>query len=167
MFTGEELWRPNCGGLTTMAMYRSITTGCLVAGNAIAKTALVLPVFVREVRESRSEMDALSGELHSLDGVLDLLKDDASSLPPDLARRTPDVLENCTAIVNELDGYLATLNSPGLARHEKKFRWIATRSHMAKLRATLEGYKSTLGVALDLVALYGQPYLLPGARHGC
>jgi len=136
-------------------MDRSITTGCFSTSNAISKTSLALPAFVREVRESRSEMDTISGELHSLDGVLDLMKDDAASMPPELARLAPDVLRHCTTIVNELDGYLSTLNGNGLSRTDKKFRWIATRDHMEKLRMTLEGYKSTLGLALDLVALYG------------
>lgn len=131
---------------------RSIATGCFALGNAIAKTSLALNAFVRDVRESRSELDALSGELHSLEGVLDLLKDDAASFPPKLAARTPTVLQHCTAVVNELEGYVLILSSPGLSQQAKKRRWAATKSHMARIRSTLDGYKSTLGLALDLVA---------------
>jgi hypothetical protein len=133
-------------------MARSITTGCFGLSNAIAKTSLSLNAFVRDVRESRAELDALSGELHSLDGVLELLKDDASSFPPSLASRTPTVLQHCTAVINELEGYVMVLSSSELSTQAKKLRWAATRSHMAKLRLTLDGYKSTLGLALDLVA---------------
>ncbi|KAH8901936.1 Rho GTPase activation protein [Coniochaeta sp. PMI_546] len=133
-------------------MDRSITTGCFALSNAIGKTSLSLSAFVRDVRESRSEIDALSGELHSLDGVLDLLKDDASSFPATLAARTPTVLQHCTAVINELEGYVMVLNSNELSTQAKKLRWAATKSHMAKLRLTLDGYKSTLGLALDLVA---------------
>ncbi|KAJ9160817.1 Rho GTPase activation protein [Coniochaeta hoffmannii] len=133
-------------------MDRSITTGCFALSTAIGKTSVSLNAFVRDVRESRVELDALSGELHSLDGVLDLLKDDASSFPPTLAARTPTVLQHCTAVINELEGYVMVLNSSELSSQAKKLRWAATRSHMAKLRLTLDGYKSTLGLALDLVA---------------
>jgi len=133
-------------------MDRSITTGCFALSTAIGKTSVSLNAFVRDVRESRVELDALSGELHSLDGVLDLLKDDASSFPPALAARTPTVLQHCTAVINELEGYVMVLNSSELSSQAKKLRWAATRSHMAKLRLTLDGYKSTLGLALDLVA---------------
>lgn len=133
-------------------MDSSITTGCHVLSNAIARTSLCLGAFVRDVRESRAEVDALSGELHSLDRVLDLLKEDAASFPDTLADRTPTVLQHCNAVINELEGYVIVLNSDELPTQAKKLRWAATRSHMAKLRLTLDGYKSTLGLAVDLVA---------------
>lgn len=130
----------------------SITTGCFALSNAIGKTSSSLNAFVRDVRESRAELETLSGELHSLDGVLDLLRDDASSFPPTLAARTPTVLQHCTAVINELEGYVMVLNSNELSTQAKRLRWAATKSHMAKLRLTLDGYKSTIGLALDLVA---------------
>lgn len=133
---------------------RSITTGCIALSNAISKTSGGIRAFIREVRESRSELDVISGELHSLDGVLDLLRDDAASFPPTLAHRTPVLLDRCVAIVNELGGYISTINAGGLSRHDKKFRWIATRKHMAKLQGTLEVHKSSLGLALDVIGLY-------------
>lgn len=133
-------------------MASSISTGCFALSSAIAKTSVSLNTFVRDVRESRAELEALSGELYSLDGVLDLLRDDAESFPRTLAARTPTVLQHCIAVVNELEGYLTILNSNELSRQAKKFRWTATKSHLAKLRLTLDGYKSTLGLALDLVA---------------
>ncbi len=134
-------------------MDSSITAGCFAVSNAISRTTLGVPTLVRALRESRAELDAISSELHSLDGVLDLLKDDASSIPSDMARRTPEVLWQCTAVVNELGGYLAALNSVRLSKNDRRSQWVATRKHMATLRTTLEAYKSTLGLALDLVAL--------------
>lgn len=140
------------GAMSLTTMTSSITTGCFALSNAIAKTSLPLNAFIRDVRESRSELDALSSELHSLDGILDLLKDDAASFPPNLASRTPTVLQHCVAVVNELEGYVSILNSSELSKQAKRLRWLATKSHMAKLRLTLDGYKSTLGLALDLAA---------------
>lgn len=92
-------------------------------------------------------------ELHSLDGVLDILKDDASSFPEALAKRTPPLLEHCTSIVHQIEGYMHVCNGLGLSARDKKYRWMAIRGDMEKLRLTLEGYKSTLAVVTDLVGL--------------
>lgn len=106
------------------------------------------------MRESRSELDAVLAELGSLDGVLEILKDDAASFPPGLIGRTPALLDHCIVIVNQLEGYMHVCNGLGLSAREKKFRWMAIRQDLVKLKATLEGYKSTLGLAVDLVGLY-------------
>ncbi len=116
----------------------AITTGCFGAANAIAKTAVALAAFVRQVRPARADLDAVSRELHSLDAVLDLLRDDANSMPPDLARRTPQVLSHCNAVVAELDGLVAALDGPGLSPHDKKLRWAAARNDMSKLRISTD-----------------------------
>lgn len=110
--------------------------------------------FVREVREARAELDAVLAELQSLGGVLEMLRDDAPSFPLDLARRTPPLLRHCTSIVEQAEGYMHVCNGVGLSRRDKRFRWLAIRGDMAKLRATLEGYKSTLALVSDLVGLY-------------
>lgn len=106
------------------------------------------------MREARTELDAVLAELHSLEGVLDLCKDDASSFPPDLSKRTPPLLGHCTSIVNQIEGYMHVCNGLGLSRRDKKFRWLAIKGDMAKLRLTLEGYKSILAVVTDLVGWY-------------
>lgn len=131
-----------------------ITTGCLSVTNAVAKTSPALRLFIREVREARTELDAVLAELHSLAGVIDILKDDANSFPLDLAQRTPPVLEHCTSILNQIDGYMHVCNGIDLSKRDKRFRWLAIRADMVKLRLTLEGYKSILALVTDLVGLY-------------
>ncbi|KAK5651256.1 hypothetical protein OQA88_12664 [Cercophora sp. LCS_1] len=133
----------------------SINTGCFAVSNAAAKTLLALNKFVRDVRESRLELDDVATLLHSLDGTLDLLKDDASSFPPRLAFLTPRILNSCCDIINELDGCISVLGREGVPRAEKKSRWMASRDHIEKLRGTLQGYKTTLGLAVDLIVLTG------------
>lgn len=136
---------------------RSISTACFATNNAISKTSPTLRSFIREVREARAELDAVLAELHSLDGVLDILKDDAASFPEALARRTPPLLEHCTSIVHQIEGYMHVCNGLGLSARDKKYRWMAIRGDMEKLRLTLEGYKSTLAVVTDLVGLCVPP----------
>lgn len=143
---------------------RSINTGCFAVSNATAKTLLALNKFVRDVREARAELDDISTLLHSLDGTLDLLKDDASSFPPRLAYLTPRILSSCCDIINELDGCISVLGRDGVPRVEKKSRWMASRDHIEKLRATLQGYKATLGLAVDLVVLYVSGFLYRADR---
>lgn len=130
-----------------------ISTGCFAACNAISKTSQALRSFIREVREARTELDAVLAELHSLDGVLDILKDDASFFTSDLAQQTAPLLEHCSNIVRQIEGYMHVCNGLGLPSRDKKFRWMAIKGDMDKLRLTLDGYKSTLAVVTDLVGL--------------
>lgn len=132
----------------------AITTDCSAASTSISKTSPALRSFVREVREARPELDAVVAELHSLEGVLDILKDDANSFPWDLAKRTPPLLKHCTSIINQIEGYMHVCNGVGLSKRDKKFRWLAIRGDMMKLRLTLEGYKAILALVTDLVGLY-------------
>ncbi|KAL2126712.1 hypothetical protein VTI74DRAFT_370 [Chaetomium olivicolor] len=131
----------------------SVSAGCSAASNAIASASLSLNGFVREVRESRPEVEAISAELHSLDGILDLLRHDAAFFPPQLADHTPAVLATCLYLVKELDGGISILNRPGMSRADKKSRWLASRDHVGKLRWTLGEYKLALGLAADLVGV--------------
>ncbi|CAK7198250.1 hypothetical protein SEUCBS139899_000909 [Sporothrix eucalyptigena] len=134
----------------------STTTGCFAVSNAVTKTALDLNRFVRDVRESRADLASLSAELHALDGVLDLLKDDAAStsFPKDLALQTPAVVAGSGAIVAELDIIFGGEKDNS---SDKRSRWLAMRQHIDESRAVLEVYRLTLGLALDLVALNSPP----------
>ncbi|KAI1497466.1 Rho GTPase activation protein [Biscogniauxia marginata] len=131
---------------------RSITTDCITLGSKIAKVLFILTGFVREVREARADVDHVSRELHSLQGVLDLLKEDAGLFPPELGEQTPAIIEHCSNVVDELDASLSILSSTELPKQEKRARWVdAGRKNSARFRTTLEAHKSILGVALDLV----------------
>ncbi|EPE08352.1 hypothetical protein F503_01135 [Ophiostoma piceae UAMH 11346] len=129
----------------------STTTGCFAVSNAVAKTTFNLSCFVRDVRESRADLTALSAELHALDGVLDLLKDDAASasFPVDMALQTSAVVAGSGAIVASLDTFFSDSDRLGA---DKRERWFAMRQSLGCSRAALEVYRLTLGLALDLVA---------------
>ncbi|KAI5920628.1 Rho GTPase activation protein [Camillea tinctor] len=130
----------------------TITTDCITLGSKIAKVLFILNGFVREIREARADVDGVSRELHSLQGVLDLLKEDAALFPPELGEQTPAVVEHCSNVVDELDASLATLNNSDLPKQEKRIQWLeAGRKNSARVRTTLEAHKAILGVALDLV----------------
>lgn len=124
-----------------------------MVSNAIAKTSLALCHLVREVREARPDLDNVASLVNSLDTVLDLLKDDAAEFPSYLAQMTPAVLDKCHHIVNEMEGCLAVLGRSDIPGVEKKSRWLASRDHVEKLRGTLEGYRATLALAVDMMTL--------------
>ncbi|KAI1103941.1 Rho GTPase activation protein [Jackrogersella minutella] len=131
---------------------RSITTDCTTLSSTIAKASVGLNSFVREVREARSDIDDVSRELHSLQSVLDLLKEDAGIFPLELAERIPAVIKHCSNVVNELDVNISNLNDNELERQDKRLRWLATgREETTALRSSLEAHKAVLGLALDLV----------------
>ncbi|KAI1119545.1 Rho GTPase activation protein [Nemania sp. NC0429] len=130
----------------------SITSDCDALDNRITELLGTLTDFVRHLREARSDIDAVSRELHSLQTVLSLLKEDAAIFPPDLARHTHVVIEHCFAAVDRLDESFSVLCSPELSKQEKRTRWLGMgRTETGSSRATLEVHKEAIGLALDLV----------------
>ncbi|KXJ86169.1 hypothetical protein Micbo1qcDRAFT_237103 [Microdochium bolleyi] len=130
----------------------TITTDCITLGSAVAKMTWLLNAVVREVRESRSVLDSLSRELHSLEGVLDLLQEDADSFPPELAADTPIILERCQQVIDELDKHLSRLNQPELSSRERRVLWFETgREASVGLEKRVAAHRAVLGLAIDLV----------------
>ena len=101
----------------------------------------------------RAEMDQIIVELHSLDTTIDLIKEDAGSLPLNVASCTPDLLESCAVTVNELGAIMSMLCSPSLPAKDKKMEWIVSRKSAARLRSALHAHKLALGLAIDLITL--------------
>ncbi|KAL7627778.1 hypothetical protein AAE478_001973 [Parahypoxylon ruwenzoriense] len=148
--SSERLFRAS--ETLTWMIERSITADCIALGNAIIKANTVLNGFVREVREARSDIDSVSRELHSLQSVLDLLKEDAGLFPIELAERIPTVLDRCSNVVDGLDVGISALGSSELLKQDKRAQWLLTgRKEVAKFRTALEAHRAILGLALDLV----------------
>ncbi|KAI2628294.1 Rho GTPase activation protein [Xylaria nigripes] len=131
---------------------QSLASDCTALHDKISKLLSTLADFVRHVREARSDLDAVSRELHSLQTVLGLLKEDAVLLPLELAEQAPTIIEQCSHMVDQLDEYVSTLHNLVLSKQEKRTQWLGTgRIETASFRAALEAHKVTIGLALDLV----------------
>ncbi|KAK1988162.1 hypothetical protein LZ30DRAFT_699882 [Colletotrichum cereale] len=133
----------------------SIATACVGLTGTITTLAFNLTTFVRDVRDARSEIDAVSRELLSLKSVLELIADDFENSPrppPDgLLTQVSGVLSNCNNIIAEVDSCVQTHQG---SRIQKGARWAAFgRGDMTRLRATLEAHKTTLNLALDMLSL--------------
>ncbi|KAI1823326.1 hypothetical protein F4861DRAFT_549899 [Xylaria intraflava] len=130
----------------------SFTSDCIALDTKITKLLSNLASFVRRVREARSDLDAISRELHSLQTGVDFLKDDAALFPPELAEQGPAIVERCSYVVDQLGEYVLTLDKLGLSKLEKRTQWLGTgRLEAANFRSALEAYRATIGLALDLV----------------
>lgn len=134
----------------------SITASCVSLVATITKTSITVTKFVRDVRNSRSDLDAVSRELISLQTVLGLLIHDASgsdgAFPETLKRQINGIVNNCTDVVIEIEQCLEKHNASG--KLGRGARW-ATVGHddMSKLRSSLEAHKCALDIALDMVAM--------------
>ncbi|GAW24635.1 hypothetical protein ANO14919_142260 [Xylariales sp. No.14919] len=129
-----------------------MTADCVALDGRIAKLLSALADFVRHVRESRSDVDAVSRELHSLQTVLGLLKEDAALFPSELAEHTPAVIEHCSLVMEKLGESVSVLDGPELSKQEKRTQWLDVgRTEIASFRTTLEAHRAAIGLALDLV----------------
>lgn len=131
----------------------SITASCVTLVTTITKLSVLINGFVREVRDARRDLDAVSRELLSLQPLLEILSDDAgdSAFPASLLQQIAGIIKNSGVVLEDIEKLLQTFSAFGLRRSMK---WaINGRDDMAKLRSTLEAHKSALDIALDMAAL--------------
>lgn len=151
--SSERLFRAS--ETLTWMIKRSITADCIALGDTITSASAILDGFVRDVREARSDVDGVSRELHSMQNVLNLLKEDAMLFPSELAKQIPTVLEHCANVVNELDASVSAICCKEVPKQDKRSLWLAKgRREVASFRTSLEAHKGILGIALDLVGAY-------------
>ncbi|KAF9875353.1 hypothetical protein CkaCkLH20_07173 [Colletotrichum karsti] len=117
--------------------------------------AFKLTTFVRDVRDSRNEIDGVTRELLAVKGVLEIIADDIETssrpLPSSLQEQLSGVISNCTHVVGEVDRCIRDHEG---SRVQKGARWVAFgRGDMARLRSTLEAHKSTLNLAVEMISL--------------
>ncbi|OCK85524.1 hypothetical protein K432DRAFT_26687 [Lepidopterella palustris CBS 459.81] len=134
----------------------SISVGCVSLLSAIAKTSVSVTGFIRDYRDSRHDLVAVSRELTDLEIVLGLLKEDSSitgsqAIPQTLQRQIVSIISNCSDVLKEMNGLLQKYKG-GSA--DKATRWALTgKNDIAKLRLTLEAHRGALNLALDMVTL--------------
>ncbi|KAI1421030.1 Rho GTPase activation protein [Xylaria sp. FL1777] len=130
----------------------SINADCVALDGRIAKLLSALTGFVRHVREARSDVDAVSRELHSLQTVLGLLKEDTASFPLELAQHTPAIIKHCSSVVDKVDESVSILDDPELSKQQKRAQWLNVgMTETATFRTALEANRAAIGLALDLV----------------
>lgn len=113
---------------------------------------------MREIRGARSDLDAVSRELHSLTTVLEMLAHDAgdtarSAFPPSLAHQVTGIVKNCGGVVSQIEASLEKHGGES-TRLKKGVQWSwGGKSDMEQLRSSLEAHKSALDIALQMVEM--------------
>jgi ankyrin repeat protein len=139
----------------------SITAACITLVTTVSKVSIQINGFVREVRDARGDLDAISRELISLKTVLEILSEDAENstgggFPQSLVRQISGILTNCGGVLEQIEASLQKHAGGGVKRGVK---WsLSGRDDVNKLRSSLEAHKSALDIALDMVALYVSLY---------
>ena len=139
----------------------SITVACSTLVTTVLKVSIQINGFVREVRDARWDLDAVSRELISLKTVLEILSEDAENstgggFPQSLVRQICGILTNCGGVLEQIEASLQKHAGGGVKRGVK---WsLSGRDDVNKLRSSLEAHKSALDIALDMVALYVSLY---------
>ena len=128
----------------------STTATCVALIATVLSASSKTVTFIRECRGARSEVQAVSGELHVLSTVLNVLKDE--TLPASLEQSIQSILENCNSVISDIVKLLE--NHRGASRADRAARWaLSGRSDANKLRSTLEAHRSALNLALEVVAI--------------
>ncbi|KAH6063529.1 hypothetical protein HBI67_141140 [Parastagonospora nodorum] len=135
----------------------SISVSCITLITTITQVSVAVTNFVREVRDARGDLDAISRELVSLKSVLELLAEDTegphtATLPERLKDQIIDILKNCKHVVTDVE---ASLKKHSASRLGRAGHWAVGggKGDMTKFRSSLETHKTALGLALDMVAI--------------
>jgi Fungal N-terminal domain of STAND proteins len=140
----------------------TITATCISLVSTIGQVSLQINTFVRQVRDARQDLDAVSRELHSLETILNIMSDEddnqekQAALPINLVAQITGIMSNCGGVLAQIQASLAKHGGGGL---RKGIKWtISGREDMDKLRSSLEAHKSALGLTLDFATQYDAPW---------
>jgi len=117
---------------------------------------VTISTFVRQVRDARVDLDAVSRELVSLKSILEILAEDAAGsgangLPESLTMQIQGIMSGCDDVIIQITRILSKYDGNSLVARSQ---WaISGRGDIDKLRSSLEAHKSALNIALDMLSL--------------
>jgi hypothetical protein len=132
----------------------SITSACVGLLAAVTKTTLAVINFTRDCREARSDLTSITGELSQLNLVLELLRDetavsDDQIIPESLQTHILSTINSCSAAVSKINTVL-----DNHAGKTGVLKWATFgKSEVAGLRTSLEAYRGSLSLVLELVSV--------------
>jgi hypothetical protein len=135
----------------------SISVSCITLITTISQVTVAVTSFIREVRDARGDLDAISRELFSLKTVLELLAEDTEEPHSETIPKRPrdqilDILKNCDRVVTDVQ---LSLQKHHTSRLGRAGHWTmgGGKGDVMKFRSSLETHKTALGLALDMVAI--------------
>jgi hypothetical protein len=130
----------------------SLATASFGLAGSITTLIFQISQFVAKVKDAQKDLDAVTKELESLKFALEFLEEDTAT-PDGGGEAIPvaSIIGNLEDVVKQIS---VCLSREGEMRLTRKIRWaFSGRDEMDKLRRNLENYKSTLDIALDILAL--------------
>ncbi|KAL6402266.1 putative group protein [Ilyonectria robusta] len=131
----------------------SITTSCITLIGVTAKTVISLTDFIRTCRDARSDLFSVHAELSELTLVLELLKDDASTIvtiPQTLQNQVVNIVNKCGAVVDDISALLVKHN--GKKNGAMRWAWDG-KDAVNALRQSLETHRAALMLAVEAIQL--------------
>ncbi|KAK3376447.1 hypothetical protein B0T24DRAFT_220073 [Lasiosphaeria ovina] len=119
--------------------------------SAIASVTASATAFMRDVRDARKEIVAVTKELMSLRAILEILEDDLNGptsavVPDSTLKQIVEITENCSAVVGDIGACIKGMQG-------SRLKWATSgKTSIEALRRDLEIRKSSLSVALDIVS---------------
>jgi hypothetical protein len=128
----------------------SIISASVGLAGSIASLIVQITQFISKVRDAQSDLHLVVNELESLQFALEFLQNDGEiTLQDDVP--VASILGNLEMVVAQISQHVSEQSE---MRMTKRIRWaICGRDEVDKLRCSLEAYKSTLDIALDVLAL--------------
>lgn len=138
----------------------SITTGSITVVELIAKTSSTIYAFIRSVRDSRSDLDAVESELSQIKRTLELLRDDIESdtnnslsLPTQVGEQVLGILDCCGTVIQRVENILKEYESMKRGSFGKQIKWSEVgKPKIAKEREQLDTYKRALQLSVDVMS---------------
>lgn len=131
----------------------SITTSCITLIGVTAKTVISLTDFIRTCRDARSDLFSVHAELSELTLVLELLKDDASTIvtiPQTLQNQVVNIVNKCGAVVDDISALLVKHNE----KRNGAMRWAWDgKDAVNALRQSLGTHRAALMLAVEAIQL--------------
>ncbi|KAF2663481.1 hypothetical protein BT63DRAFT_418949 [Microthyrium microscopicum] len=138
----------------------TITKGSITAIQLIASTSQTIYKFIRSVRDSRADLDAVELELSQIKRTLELLRDDIKedadgslSLPAQVGEQVIGILECCSEAIQQIEKTLEKYDSMTKRSLGKQIKWAEFgKPEINKARDQLETHKRALQLSVDVMS---------------
>jgi hypothetical protein len=134
----------------------SITAGCVALLGNLASAGLAIRNFIQGYKEAAEDFATITRELVELRTIALTLQRDcdnssASSIPVELQPQIRTILQNCDAVVLQVQGLVDKYMASGKKGAAK---WaLRGREDVTKLQVSLETHRNALGLTLGMISV--------------
>lgn len=133
----------------------SIIDRCINLVTVVDQDVKLITSLIREVRDSRNDLDLFSRELMSLKMLLQLLADDAkdnTKFPPEFQEQVAEIVSSSDILLEEIESCIK--KHEGSSQEKVSYWCLHGQVQVNVLRISLEAHNAALELAVDLISLY-------------